>query len=210
MPQKKSSRIDQSWGQSSKTYCGFGESWPPNRLGCFFVADSATARIRALRPNQTAEKISPYQRPGRIAGEKKNKNHVTVPAGSSAGRTQLQPPFYSFSLGRAPSGRRRVLWGEGRKKTPTTRSQRKEVDGRGILFLSLSSLARSLKHLDFIVGRVPTNGWATVGKWRRLRLSFCTSPPPNNYHHHLRPPSLLFICPSSHLPLACAHTHTQN
>lgn len=36
---------------------------------------------------------------------------MTVLAGSSAGRTQLQPPFYSFSLGHAPSGRVVVVVG---------------------------------------------------------------------------------------------------
>lgn len=75
-----------------------------NRLGCFCAADAATARIPiAASKSNSGENLSLSEaRPPRWGEEEQN--HVTVPAGSLAGRTQLQPPFYSFSLGRAPSG----------------------------------------------------------------------------------------------------------
>lgn len=49
-------------------------------------------------------------------------------------------------------------------------------------------------HLDFIVGRVPTNGWAAAGK-RRTSAS----------HSLSNPPSLSFVFPPPLSPLA--HTH---
>lgn len=49
-------------------------------------------------------------------------------------------------------------------------------------------------HLEFIVGRVPTNGRATAGKWRASAS-------------HSVHPSLPFICLSSSLPTS-SHVHT--
>lgn len=52
-------------------------------------------------------------------------------------------------------------------------------------------------HLDLIVGRVPANGWATVGKWRGLRLSLCVQPS-LPFHLSVLPP-----------PRVHTHTHTR-